>query len=107
MKIYWKEPRAVLRFEAESDADLDLLGDLFLLGPLQGVEPHYRPLLPQDKAGLKAFMGQPRLLTGFDWPVLNRRDLGYPRTERQASIDNAVGQIAGAVTQLLRLPATE
>lgn len=104
MKVFWKEPQRVLQMEAESAAELVVIGQLLHGGPLAGSEwlrvpEDQLPFTRQPGDGITSLVGGARVVVGLLWDV----DAASQR-RRVLDAQQATGQ---AVHQLLRILARE
>lgn len=91
MKMSWMgEGHAVLRFEAENEMDLEVLGALFFNGLLAGAVGRYVPLegspWSRSTRGLVSHIGGARLLMGLEWDIRNQPAVGRPRSDADARV---------------------
>ena len=106
MKMSWMgEGQAVLRFEAENEMDLEVLGALFFNGPLAGAAGCYVPLegspWPRSTRGLVSHIGGARLLVGLEWDIRNQPAVGRPRSDADARVAQAAQAAGQALHQLI------
>ena len=77
MKVFWKEPQRVLQMEAESAAELNVIGELLHGGPLAGatwlrVPEDQLPFSRQPGDGITSLIGGTAVVTGLLWDVQAR-----------------------------------
>lgn len=107
MKMSWmSEGRTVLRFEAENETDLSVLGALYMNSPLAGAAPLY---VHQEDApawgrspqhGLRSHIGGTRLLVGLEWDIRNQPNVGAPVSDADARVAQATQPVGQALHQL-------
>ncbi len=108
MQMYWTdEVGAVLRFEAETEAEVDIVGRLWHCGPLTGAKPIFVREADSpwalDTPGCRGFMGGGglRLLVGLEWDVRNQPAVGYPLSDAEARVARATQSAGQALQQLV------
>lgn len=93
MRVFFlPEAQHVLRLEAEGAGDFDVLGRLYLFGPLQAAVCIRKPL---EVGG--------QLLCALDWDTRGCPPVGAARSDSAVSADQAAREIGSGLRQLIGL----
>lgn len=107
MKMSWDVPQALLRFEAETEADLDTIA-MLTGGPLAGAQ-ELRVQVAESRfgatrAGRRYHIGrEPLLLEGLVWDIRNQPQVGRARSDADAQAAQVTQAAGKALHELIRL----